>query len=78
MSDLSPEELEVGRRNLLAQLKAVDGPIRVDDAMRRDLVEVLEGLAPVEPRKPCRTTADGWCSTCSTEDGPIYHHENGV
>lgn len=48
MNDLTPEDLEVGRRNLLAHLKAVDGPIRLDDGMRRDLVEVLEGLAPLD------------------------------
>ena len=81
MSDLSAEELEVGRRNLLAQLRqSLDRDLTeypVDAATMRALVVVLEGLAPQEPRTPCRTTNDGWCSTCSTADGPIYHHENG-
>ena len=77
----TPEELEVGRRNLLAQLRhdlrrdLTEYP--VDAATMRELVVVLEGLAPMLPKQPCRATADGWCSTCSTDDGPIYHHENG-
>lgn len=47
----TPEELEVGRRNLLAQLRQslrrdlTEYP--VDAATMRELVEVLEGLAPI-------------------------------
>lgn len=47
MSGLSPEELEVGRRNLLAQLReSANNPEGswLDVATVRDLVEVLEGV----------------------------------
>lgn len=50
MSDLSAEELEVGRRNLLAHLKRElrDGKAELyplDAGTVRDLVELLEGVA---------------------------------
>ena len=50
---MNAEELEVGRRNLLAQLKRElrDGKAEVyplDAGTVRDLVEVLEGLPPLD------------------------------
>ena len=52
MSDLTAEQLETGRRNLLSQLrhdlKRDLSEYPVDAATMRDLVEVLEGLAPEE------------------------------
>lgn len=56
----TPEEIEVGRRNLLAQLRhdlrrdLTEYP--VDAATMRELVEVLEGLAP---RVICGDTCEG-------------------
>ena len=50
MSDLTAEQLETGRRNLLSQLrhdlKRDLSEYPVDADTMRDLVEVLEGLAP--------------------------------
>lgn len=49
MSDLTAEELEVGRRNLLSQLrhdlKRDLSEYPVDAGTMRDLVEVLEGVS---------------------------------
>lgn len=48
----TPEELEVGRRNLLAQLRQLLERDKFEYTLTpgtaRDLVEVLEGLAPAD------------------------------
>lgn len=31
---------------------------------------------PEHGRANCVTTVDGWCRTCSTADGPVYHRED--
>ena len=50
---ITPEEVEVARRNLLAELKAesIGNPegLRLEAHTVRDLVAVLEALAPVGP-----------------------------
>lgn len=52
MSDLTAEQLETGRRNLLSQLrhdlKRDLSEYPVDAATMLDLVTVLEGLAPLD------------------------------
>ena len=30
------------------------------------------------PRRNCVTAIDGWCKTCSTGDGPVYHRKEPV
>lgn len=67
----TPEGLEVGRRNLLAQLRqSLDRDLTeypVDAATMRELVQVLEGLAPdPEVCQGCGypSTYEGSCGNC--------------
>jgi hypothetical protein len=55
VTDLTPDEVEVGRRNLIAELKGAPGDVnddvRLDRQTVRDLLAVLEASKPEPPRK---------------------------
>lgn len=84
MSDLTAEQLETGRRNLLSQLRhdlkrdLSEDPVDADTM--RDLVVVLEGLAPREPSSEflCSQSPDGRHNTVAAlggNDEPLgYNH----
>lgn len=73
----TPEELEVGRRNLLAQLKrelSTEAEVYpLDAATVRDLVEVLEGAAALDE---LRELVDYW--RAMVEKPPIDEFDRGV
>lgn len=75
----TPGEIEVARRNLLAELKAavgdVNDEIRLDRQSWRDLIEVLEALNPA-PAQPDVAGALAIASDCAMYDGD--HHKMWV
>lgn len=71
-----PEEIEVARRNLLAQLTAAIGDyvpeVVLDLQTVRTLVEVLEALRPASPASQCSNcdSPDFTCAGCGVRLDP--------